>query len=89
MLVNAVAPLPRVVSRWCIIDDVPNVEVYLIDANHCPGAVLFLFKVWIETAQSHRYHLHTGDFRYDRTMQESILATVPVHSTLGVSSFTS
>jgi len=51
--------------------------------------VLFLFKVWIETAQSHRYHLHTGDFRYDRTMQESILATVPVHSTLGVSSFTS
>jgi len=40
-----------------------NVEVTFLDANHCPGAVLLLFKIGEET-----YHLHTGDMRYTSKM---------------------
>ncbi|KAG5623666.1 hypothetical protein H5410_008884, partial [Solanum commersonii] len=38
-------------------------EVFLIDANHCPGAVQFLFKVVVNNGKFERY-VHTGDFRY-------------------------
>lgn len=38
-------------------------EVALIDANHCPGAVQFLFKVYGVGGTFERY-VHTGDFRY-------------------------
>ncbi|ELR19227.1 uncharacterized protein ACA1_263970 [Acanthamoeba castellanii str. Neff] len=42
---------------------VEGTEVTLLPANHCPGAVLLLFKV------DGRYILHVGDFRYHPNMQ--------------------
>ncbi|GBG32778.1 DNA cross-link repair 1A protein [Hondaea fermentalgiana] len=41
---------------------VQGVDVIALDANHCPGAAMFLFKV----RKTGRMHLHTGDLRYDR-----------------------
>ncbi|CAA7030310.1 unnamed protein product [Microthlaspi erraticum] len=43
-------------------------EVSLIDANHCPGAVQFLFKVKSENGGFERY-VHTGDFRFSDSMR--------------------
>ncbi|XP_020536811.1 DNA ligase 6 isoform X2 [Jatropha curcas] len=48
-------------------------EVTLIDANHCPGAVLFLFKVPGKNQASFKMYIHTGDFRYCGSMQEDSL----------------
>ncbi|ORX54688.1 DRMBL-domain-containing protein [Piromyces finnis] len=41
---------------------IEGVKVTLIDANHCPGAVIFLFSVPIGNNQYFNA-LHTGDFR--------------------------
>ncbi|XVF71531.1 hypothetical protein PTKIN_Ptkin12aG0045500 [Pterospermum kingtungense] len=43
-------------------------EVILIDANHCPGAVQFLFKVPTKNGSFERY-VHTGDCRYCNSMK--------------------
>ncbi|CAG8624681.1 2293_t:CDS:2 [Funneliformis caledonium] len=44
------------------IDNNNGITVTLIDANHCPGSAIFLFKLKKENGQIKRY-LHTGDFR--------------------------
>jgi DNA ligase 1 len=43
---------------------IEGVEVTLVDANHCPGAVQVLFR----TPDGHKY-VHTGDMRYCADMQ--------------------
>ncbi|KAF8390064.1 hypothetical protein HHK36_024585 [Tetracentron sinense] len=49
-------------------------EVTLIDANHCPGAVQFLFKIPGIEGRDERY-VHTGDFRFCDSMKlEPILS---------------
>ncbi|KAJ3406742.1 hypothetical protein HDV05_005842 [Chytridiales sp. JEL 0842] len=53
--------------------EIQGVTVTLIDANHCPGAVLFLFDIAAHPKPLR--HLHTGDFRFHPAIH-------PYHSAL-------
>lgn len=44
-----------------------DTKIIPIDANHCPGAVIFLFQF-----KNGKQVLHTGDFRANREMVESL-----------------
>ncbi|XP_057487838.1 DNA ligase 6 isoform X2 [Actinidia eriantha] len=57
--------VPLSVSEPVTID---GCEVTLIDANHCPGAVQFLFRIQGSGGKNERY-VHTGDFRYCDSMK--------------------
>eukprot|EP00934_Nitzschia_sp_Nitz4_P007015 Nitzschia sp. Nitz4//scaffold38_size140716//8275//10148//NITZ4_003126-RA/size140716-augustus-gene-0.131-mRNA-1//-1//CDS//3329550015//7005//frame0 len=54
-------PLPMNSPTVIASKDKP-VTVTLLDANHCPGAVMFLFQV------GNRRILHVGDFRWDNNL---------------------
>lgn len=56
-------PLP---PRETVVID--GCEVTLVDANHCPGAVQFLFKIPGSNDKFERY-VHTGDFRFCDSMK--------------------
>jgi hypothetical protein len=55
-----IRPLPMDVE--CKIEN-SDVAVTLIDANHCPGSAILLFKVPQSNGSGHLRYLHTGDFR--------------------------
>ncbi|KAG8589548.1 hypothetical protein GDO81_006433 [Engystomops pustulosus] len=57
-------PLEVGVCHMLPLDDcgIETVAVTLIDANHCPGSVMFLFEGYFGTI------LYTGDFRYHSSM---------------------
>lgn len=40
-----------------------------MDANHCPGAVQFLFKVRGSDGRKFERYIHTGDFRFNDSMK--------------------
>jgi DNA cross-link repair 1B protein len=63
-LKNYVHDLTMDEEHWIYLDEQKKegVSVVLIDACHCPGAVMFLIKGKMGTV------MHTGDFRFHESM---------------------
>ncbi|CAO3620936.1 unnamed protein product [Cunninghamella blakesleeana] len=61
----------------------PNIKISLIDANHCPGSVLFIFDIQ-DTNDKNKWirHLHTGDFRANPQMCLHPLLCQPENPTI-------
>lgn len=68
-LKNYVVDLEMDEEHWIYVDESKKegVSVVLMDAFHCPGAVMFLFRGKMGTV------LHTGDFRFDPKMLDNPL----------------
>ncbi|KAK7394186.1 hypothetical protein VNO78_14707 [Psophocarpus tetragonolobus] len=47
---------------------IDGAHVTLLDANHCPGAVQFLFSVPLPSLSLSLRYVHTGDFRFSTSM---------------------
>ncbi|XP_047153019.1 DNA ligase 6 isoform X1 [Vigna umbellata] len=58
-----VVPLP--LRQTLCID---GAQVTLLDANHCPGAVQFLFAIPCADGTAALRYVHTGDFRFSSSM---------------------
>jgi DNA cross-link repair 1B protein len=72
-LKNYVYDLTMDEEHWIYLDDQKKegVSVVLIDACHCPGAVMFLIKGKMGTV------MHTGDFRFHDSMLKHPLLCPP------------
>lgn len=53
------------------VGDKLNITVTLFDANHCPGAVMFLFEGYFGT------YLYTGDIRFEKSVFEKYYELYP------------
>jgi len=49
--------------KWNEYTTIEDVDVALLDANHCPGSAMLLFKI------KDQHILHTGDFRFNPSMK--------------------
>lgn len=57
-------------DMWIHITD--QIEVMIMDANHCPGASIFLFREWGVDRTIVKQILHTGDFRVTEQLTHKI-----------------
>ncbi len=63
-------------EHWIYVDDKKKegVSVVMMDAFHCPGAVMFLFRGKMGTV------VHTGDFRFSEQMLSNPFLFPPEHA---------
>ncbi|XP_058179312.1 DNA ligase 6 isoform X2 [Rhododendron vialii] len=64
--ISSLFVVPLSLSEPVLID---GCEASLIDANHCPGAVQFLFRIPGSGGGKSETYVHTGDFRYCDSMK--------------------
>lgn len=64
--VNQCKVIELPLNQWLPITE--DLQVFLIDANHCPGSVIFLFR----SLSKDEFVLHTGDFRANEVMVRKI-----------------